>query len=391
MNLQPSKVTALPHVFSQAFDFYLLEASKRKVSDIHLAPRHTGGEIRFRVSGHLQCFRAIENHFEWEDLLKEVKRRAGLAFQKGFAQDSRFSEATTKSDYRISLVPVQIGNREAEQIVIRILPQDAVFSLDKLGLPPAALDALNFALSANQGLIVVTGPTGSGKTVTLMSALCAIEREKYSVLTLEDPVEYTLPGITQVQVSDKLTFAQGLRAFLRQDPDYILVGETRDIETAGALIQAANTGHVVLTTLHTNSAAEAFTRLAALGVDENLARENATFVCAQRLIPKLCAQCKEFDADGARKLKAVMPEVFEWTDSEKSSAENEAEFPLKTKGCEACNGTGISGRELLFEFIAPVKNAAGKRELVSSPTLKQSSINLVRKGVIHASEALALL
>ena len=387
MSLQSLKLGAPPHVFSQAVDFYLFEASKQRVSDIHLAPRHMGGEVRFRVSGHLQCFRTIENHLEWEDLLKEIKRRAGLAFQKGFAQDSRFSDARTRSDYRVSLVPVQIGNREAEQIVIRILPQDAVFALEKLGLPPAALEALHFALSANQGLIIVTGPTGSGKTVTLMSALCAIERDKYSVLTLEDPVEYTLPGITQVQVSDKLTFAQGLRAFLRQDPDYILVGETRDSETATALIQAANTGHVVLTTLHTNSAAEAFTRLSALGVDENLARENASFVCAQRLIPRLCAHCLEYDEEGARKLQTLLPEIFESQSSEHTSIK----FPLKTKGCSACNGTGFSGRELLFEFIAPFKNAAGKRELVSSPTLKQSSISLVRKGVINASEALALL
>ena len=370
------------HAFSEAIDFYLHKARDMKVSDIHFAPRGAGGDVRFRVSGHLQEFRTIENDHEWDDLLKEVKRRAGLEFQKGFAQDRRFSQASTASDYRVSLVPVQVGDREAEQIVIRILPRDAVFSLEKLGLPLPALEALQLALSANQGLIVVTGPTGSGKTVTLMSALCAIEREKYSVLTLEDPVEYALSGITQVQVSDKITFAQGLRAFLRQDPDYILVGETRDRETASALIQAANTGHVVLTTLHTNSALDVFSRLASLGVEEELVRANATFLCAQRLVPRLCMECAAPDFESLPLLEKLFPEEFSSLNTE---------YPNHSVGCAKCAGTGIDGRELLFEFVAPMRTATGKRELVSSDSLKTSAIRLVKKGRIHAQELIALV
>lgn len=372
------------HVFAQAFGYYLTKAKELKVSDVHFSPRPTGGEVRFRISGHLQTFRRIEDNLEWDDLLKEVKRRSGLVFQKGFAQDSRFSESATSSDYRVSLVPVQMGSRESEQIVIRILPRESQFSLEHLGLPDEAVHALSFALAANQGLIVVTGPTGSGKTVTLMSALCAIDRDRYSVMTLEDPVEYCLPKITQVQVSEKLTFAQGLRAFLRQDPDYILVGETRDKETASAVVQAANTGHIVLTTLHTNSAADAFCRFAQLGVDEALVRENATFVCAQRLIPKLCEHCKVFDEEGRRKLNIFVPEVFKNTKIEN-------EFPLRAKGCPSCSGSGVSGRQLVFEFLVPKRNEFGQRELASSPTLKQSAIELVQKGVIHADELIALL
>ena len=372
------------HVFAQAFGYYLTKAKELKVSDINFSPRVAGGDVRFRISGHLQTFRVIEDNFEWDDLLKEVKRRSGLAFQKGFAQDSRFSESATASDYRVSLVPVHLGARESEQIVIRILPRENQFSLEQLGLPDDAVRSLSLALASNHGLIVVTGPTGSGKTVTLMSALCAIERDKYSVITLEDPVEYCLSKITQVQVSEKLTFAQGLRAFLRQDPDYILVGETRDTETASAVVQAANTGHVVLTTLHTNSAADAFCRFAQLGVDENLVRENATFVCAQRLIPKLCPHCKEFDEEGLRKLKLFVPEIFERTSLE-------SEYPLHGKGCSRCAGSGIIGRQLVFEFIVPKRDQFGKRQLISSPTLKQSAIELVQKGVIHADELIALL
>ena len=370
------------HTFTEAVDFLLREAKRQGVSDIHFAPRShgdcAGGQARFRISGVLQTFREFKNLGEWDDLLKEIKRRAGLSFQTGFAQDRRFSDSQTQSDYRVSLVPVQVGDREAEQIVLRVLPRDALFSLDKLGLAFDALAALHDALNANQGLIVVTGPTGSGKTVTLMSALYAIDREKYNVMTLEDPVEYALLGITQVQVSDNLSFAQGLRSFLRQDPDYILVGETRDPETASALIQAANTGHVVLTTLHTNSAADAFTRLKALGVNEDLARENATFVCAQRLVPRLCPQCKVFDFDASAKLKKLFPEEF--TDEIFNAAQKD--FPLSAPGCVACAGTGVSGRELLFEFIAPQRNAAG---------LKSAAISLLKKGVLNAQEVFALV
>lgn len=380
-----------PHVFSQALDFYLAQARECFASDIHFAPRMAGGEVRFRVSGLLQTFRSIETALEWDDLLRELKRRAGLIFQKGIAQDSRFSDLVTASDYRVSLVPVQLGSREAEQIVIRILPREAVFSLHRLGLPPSALEAMNLALMANQGLIIVTGPTGSGKTVTLMSALCAIERDKYSVLTLEEPVEYTLPGITQVQVSEKLSFAQGLRAFLRQDPDYILVGETRDRETAQALIQAASTGHVVLTTLHTNSAQEAFVRLGSLGVDEDLARDNATFVCAQRLVPKLCSQCSVFDEEGLRRLLALMPAESAQPPSEATQTSFEDHGPKKALGCHACHGTGVEGRHLLFEFMAPARTTSGKRQLVSSPSLQHAALGLVKKGVLHANELVALL
>jgi general secretion pathway protein E len=377
-------VVKTSHVFSQAFAFYLTKANEMKASDIHFCPRLSGGEVRFRVSGHLRSVQCIEDHLEWEDLLKEVKRRSGLAFQKGFAQDSRFSETALSADYRVSLVPVQTGSRESEQIVIRILPRESHFSIEKLGLPDDATSALKLALAANQGLIVVTGPTGSGKTVTLMSALCAIECDKYSVLTLEDPVEYCLPGITQVQVSEKLSFAQGLRAFLRQDPDYILVGETRDPETATAVVQAANTGHVVLTTLHTNSAADAVTRFSQLGVEEFLVRENASFICAQRLIPRLCDGCKEFDEEGRRKLTVLMPEIFE-------VGEIGNDFPLHALGCVNCSGSGISGRQLVFEYIAPRRNLTGQKELISSPTLKQSAITLVQKGKIHADELIAML
>ena len=280
-------------------------------------------------------------------------------------------------DYRVSLIPVRLGDREAEQIVLRTLPQDASYNLDTLAIPGDAKDALRRALSSDQGLIILTGPTGSGKTSTLMSALMAVDRERYSVLTLEDPVEYALPGVTQTQVTQKLTFAEGLRAFLRQDPDYILVGETRDRETAGALLQAANTGHGVLTTLHTNSAADAVTRLESLGVDPVLAREAVTFASAQRLVPKLCAACAAPDPAGQQLVEAVF--------GLRLSA-----CARRSTGCVKCNGTGVAGRSMLFEYLAPTRDAHGTRVLTQVSSLREQALHLFDQGVLDASELLAL-
>ena len=372
--------TTITHAFRDAVAFLLLAAKERHASDIHLVPRDRegGGDVRFRIFGHLVTFKTYASPSHWDDLVKEVKRRASLSFERGVAQDARFSDALTRCDYRVSLIPVRVGERQAEQIVLRILPQDATYSLDALTIPFAAKEALRRALALDQGLIILTGPTGSGKTSTLMSALMAVDRARYSVLTLEDPVEYVLEGVTQVQVTAKLTFAEGLRAFLRQDPDYILVGETRDRETAHAVIQAANTGHVVLTTLHTNSAAAAFARLGALGVDDALARETAVFVSAQRLVPRLCAACAEPDP-------GCLPLI------ERMFGAREAEIrPCQSKGCAACNGTGVSGRSLLFEFMAPAQSDLGARELRQVSSLREQALFLFEKGDLHASELMAL-
>ena len=378
--------TPLTHSFMHVFSFVLARAAHLNASDIHFAPRGTGGEVRLRVSGSLLVLQRFDDALQWNDLIKVAKTRAGFSFTTGIAQDSRFSDLVTNCDYRASIVPVQIGDRACEQIVLRALPRNAHFELGKLGLPASAVSALRDALNANSGLIVVTGPTGSGKTVTLMATLLEIALDKYSVLTLEDPVEYALPGITQVQISEKLSFAQGLRAFLRQDPDYILVGETRDSETAKALLQAASTGHVVLTTLHTNSAAEVFTRLSGLGVEEDLVRANASFICAQRLVPKLCPHCSE-DA-----LESV--ELVSRYFAHEISAEKRGELiPKRSFGCTVCNQTGVLGRVLLFEFISKSAEQSSSshqnKVLVQHSSLKNEAFKSLSKGEINALEATA--
>lgn len=369
------------HAFEAALDDLLRLVRTRKASDVHFEPRgeHGGGEIRLRVAGRLSVVRTFADPLQWDDLLKEVKRRARLAFHKGTAQDGRFTHLATNTDFRVSLIPTVIGGREAERIVLRAIPRDGTRTLESLGLPPPAVTALKAALGKNAGLVIVTGPTGSGKSVTLAGALGAIDRDTYSVLTLEDPVEMAIPGVSQSQTSERFSFAHGLRAFLRQDPDYILVGETRDGETAKILLQAANTGHVVLTTLHTNSAAEAFGRLAALGADETLARECATFVCAQRLASKLCPHCteEETDLDLRARLHVGFPEL-------------EAGFvPRRARGCDHCHGTGLSGRVLLFEFIAPVRGEDGRTQLTPFGSLRSDALRALKEGLIDAGEALS--
>jgi len=375
-----SNKATITHAFRDAVTFLLRAAKERQASDIHLVPRgrNGGGDVRLRVFGHLVTLKSFEVPSHWDDLIKEMKRRAGFTFDRGLAQDARFSDAQTRCDYRASLIPVRVGDREADQIVLRILPQDATYSLDTLVIPLAAKDALKRALDGDQGLIILTGPTGSGKTSTLMSALLAVDRARYSVLTLEDPVEYVLEGVTQTQVTSKLSFAEGLRAFLRQDPDYILVGETRDKETAQAVLQAANTGHIVLTTLHTNSAADAFSRLAALGVDETLAREASVFVSAQRLVPRLCMACAQPDPDALPQVeRAFGPRSLGIT-------------PRRSPGCAACNGTGVGGRSLLFEFMAPTRGDNNVRSLQQVSSLREQALHLFEKGDLHVSDLMAL-
>jgi len=373
----PLNLATKKHAFEAAVEDLLSLAKERKASDLHFEPRgeNGGGEVRFRLSGRLVTLRTFENPTHWDDVLKELKRRAGLAFKTGFAQDARFTSETMASDYRVSLIPVCLGVRDAERIVLRVIPRSTTFSLETLGLPQSAVDAFRAALARDKGLVIVTGPTGSGKSVTLASGIREIDREANSVLTLEDPVESLIAGVAQAQVTATFTFADGLRAFLRQDPDYILVGETRDSETAKILLQAADTGHVVLTTLHTNSAREAFRRLAALGVDEELARECVTFVCAQRLPSRLCAHCTEEDVEHAALARRTFPELpltF---------------IPMRSRGCSLCHGTGLSGRVLLFEYIAPVRNSAGKTELVAFGSLRESARSALEKGEIDALEA----
>ena len=264
-------------------------------SDIHISPAKDGAEIKFRVHGEMQPPWKVVAQRHKCGLLADAKRLFGLDI--GIArktQDGRKSFDEKKLDLRASLLPTLYG----EKIVLRLLAQGKSFSLDKLGIENDAFQAIERATQFESGLILVSGPTGSGKTHTLYSILASINREKKNILTLENPVEYTLAGISQVDISKELSFADGLRAALRQDPDVILVGEVRDVETADLCIKASSTGHLVLSTIHANGAMEAVNRLVKLGIDEKIVVENLRLSVAQRLAKILCQNCKISTEDG---------------------------------------------------------------------------------------------
>ena len=270
------------------------EAVRARASDIHVEPQVDGLRVRYRIDGLLRDIMRVPRHSA-AALVSRLKIVSGLDIaERRLPQDGR-TRLTVDGivvDARVSTLPSVHG----EKVVIRLLASgDTIPSVAQLGLDESQLDALLTGTLAPQGLVLITGPTGSGKTHTLYSVLSHVTTPDKNVVTLEDPVEIQLPGITQVQTNERagLTFSNGLRSILRQDPDVVLVGEVRDGETAGLALQASMTGHLVLTTLHTNDAVSALTRLVDMGVEPFLIASSLTLVVAQRLVRRPCADCAE--------------------------------------------------------------------------------------------------
>jgi len=313
-------------------------AVKNRASDIHIEPEENILRVRLRIDGVLHTFTEVAKNMH-PAIISRIKILARLNIaDKLRPQDGQFQMTidSKKVDFRVSTFPTFWG----ECAVLRLLDRSSVLiGLGELGFSPENLIKFNALIKKPYGIILVTGPTGSGKTTTLYSALEAIRSEEKNIITLEDPVEYTLPLIRQVQINPKqgLTFATGLRAVLRQDPDVIMVGEIRDLETAEIAVQAALTGHLVFSTLHTNNAATAVTRLVDIGVEPYLIASSLIGVLAQRLVRKICPACKE-----GYKPK---PEILKYLGLE----ENIELF--KGKGCEECNNTGYKGRTGIFELL----------------------------------------
>ena len=317
----------------------LSEAIREDASDIHLETFDHILAVRFRIDGVLREIvrpkRALAPL-----LVSRLKVMAKLDIaEKRVPQDGRISlrVAGREVDVRVSTLPTASG----ERVVLRLLDKQAGrLELEKLGMAPDALEALKGVVRRPHGIVLVTGPTGSGKTTTLYAALSTLDTQSANVMTVEDPIEYHLPGIGQTQVNSKaqMTFARGLRAILRQDPDVVMVGEIRDLETAEIAIQAALTGHLVLSTLHTNSALGAIARLRDLGVESYLLSSSLSAVLAQRLVRRLCGHCKVAAPADARTrtllgLGEDTPMVFD------------------AVGCDACGGTGYRGRTGIYELV----------------------------------------
>jgi general secretion pathway protein E len=320
------------------------KAVESRASDIHIEPFRSQLTVRLRVDGTLRQIPTPPGAVP-QALISRIKILAGLNIaERRLPQDgaARLRLARSDLDIRVAIMPTQYG----ESAVIRLLPRDrGVLSIDKLGCSPPDEGALQRLLRLPHGMIVVTGPTGSGKTTTLAALLSILNEPTRKILTIEDPVEYEIAGINQSQVKPAigLTFAAALRAFVRQDPDVIMVGEVRDAETAHIAIHAALTGHLVLTTLHTENAAAAVPRLIDLGVEGFLLRSTLRAVIAQRLVRQLCDRCK-----AQRRLSAA-----EITADPRLSALGLAvgDTVHDRAGCERCGGTGYRGRIGVFEIL----------------------------------------
>ncbi len=344
----------------------LSKAVEMGASDIHLEPYEKDFRIRYRVDGKLNEFMKLSKNIA-PPLTSRFKIMAKLNIaEKRLPQDGRIRirSGGKDIDLRVSTLPTVFG----EKTVMRILDRSSVrVNLEELGFESADLNKYLKAIGAPYGMILVTGPTGSGKTTTLYASLNKINTQDINIMTAEDPVEYNIEGINQVQIKEEigLTFAEALRSFLRQDPDVIMVGEIRDTETAEIAIRSALTGHLVFSTLHTNDAPSAIMRLADMGIERYLIASSLVLVLAQRLVRKICPFCKE-------EIK-VPPIALEEVGFSKEDARSVKIY--KGKGCDKCNNTGYKGRIALYE-VMPISNTL--REMI----LSEASVSALREQAI---------
>ena len=326
----------------------LFDAVKAGASDVHIQPYEDRVIVRQRIDGVLFDSFEIPKAVQ-EEVLTRVKVLGKMNIaEKRLPQDGR---ATVQlGDRTVDLRIASLPTSHNERIVIRLLDKSArLYTLGELGMPPHYLDIFRDLINRDHGMILVTGPTGSGKSTTLYGALQEINSHDLNVLTLEDPIEYQLDGISQTQINEKkgMTFASGMRSVLRQDPDIIMVGEIRDGETAVMAIQASLTGHLVFSTLHTNDAASAVTRLLDLKIEPYLVSSSLVASLAQRLVRKLCDHCKEPDANRSTRLPPPPPSLLD----DQGITMSDLGGVYRPVGCEHCRGTGFRGRVGLFELL----------------------------------------
>ncbi|HEV7737382.1 MAG TPA: type II secretion system ATPase GspE [Chlamydiales bacterium] len=356
----------------------LLEAIQQKSSDIHFEPSQESLSIRYRIDGVLHQRHNPSRGLEAQ-LCTRIKVMAKMDIaEHRLPQDGRIKlhHGGREIDFRVSTLPTVHG----ERIVLRILDKgNVVLGLDQIGMDDQSLQGLRKLIQMPEGIVLVTGPTGSGKTTTLYSAISEIHSSEMNIMTIEDPVEYKLPGISQMNVNPRieLDFAKGLRSILRQDPDVIMIGEIRDRETAEIAIQASLTGHLVLSTLHTNDAPSALTRLADMGIEPYLLASSILGVLAQRLVRRICPDCKISYVPSAEELKEL-----------NLGEENLKKYRLhKGAGCTHCFGSGFRGRLGVYELM-PVTSRIKAQVLKSQDSealrkvaLEQEMLGLFGRGV----------
>lgn len=370
----------------------IIEAIQQGASDIHFEPFEESLRVRYRIDGVLQSRHSPAQEFQAQ-LMSRIKVMSKMDIaEHRLPQDGRIKlkMGRREIDFRVSTVPVAGG----ERIVLRILDKgNVILGLDKIGMLPTVYEEFRSLIELPEGIVLVTGPTGSGKTTTLYSAICELYNEETNIMTIEDPIEYNLKGIAQIGVQPKikLDFATGLRHILRQDPDIIMIGEIRDVETAEIAIQSSLTGHLVLSTLHTNDAPSAVTRLVDMGIEPYLLSSSLVGVVAQRLVRRICPDCKQPYQPSDRELQSMNLDRKDLPQG----------VVYKGEGCSSCFGSGYKGRHGLYELM--VVNNAIKKQIVKSPdaveirrigldsgmsTLLDHGAELVRKGITTVAEVL---
>lgn len=368
----------------------ILEALKKRASDIHVEPQEFDLRIRYRIDGELaDAFRIPKSN--QNAIIARLKIISGLdTTETRLPQDGRFKikSADKEVDFRVSSLPTSFG----QKMVLRILDKSSLsLGLQRLGFSSRAMSAFNEIIHKPYGMILVTGPTGSGKSTTLYSVLSQLNTPEKNIITIEDPVEYQLAGISQIQVNSEISldFASGLRSILRQSPDVILIGEIRDGETADIAVKAALTGHLVMSTLHTNNASQVITRLVDMGLEPFLVASSLIMSSAQRLIRLICAHCKEPDNDVSRpilKSLGLSPDIA----------------LFRGRGCRLCGNTGFYGRNALLEILMiddiikemVVKGSSARQiedyavSKLGMKTLRQEAIDKAKEGLTTLAEVI---
>lgn len=350
------------------------QAINGRATDVHLEVFRNDLALRYRIDGILYDTPVSDNiKYLYPAIISRIKVMAGLDIvERRLPQDGRAKVKIADKEYelRVSVIPTLYG----ENIVIRILPTTMLFDIANLGVSKDDLETLGKLILKPHGIIFVAGPTGSGKTTTLYACLSKLNTRSRKILTIEDPVEYELKGVSQTQINPKIgvTFAQCLRSMLRHDPDIMMVGEVRDFETAEITIQTALTGHLVFSTLHTNDAASGITRLIDIGIEPYLIASSVEAFIAQRLVRIICDKCKAED-------RGQMPEVRAQIENDLKDEIREKKLEIKIykgKGCKACNNTGYMGRTGIYEFLLPNDEI---RKLI----LQKTSSDIIKKKAVE--------
>ncbi|MCD6522079.1 type II/IV secretion system protein [Candidatus Calescamantes bacterium] len=359
----------------------LYEALKMRATDVHIEPEESRVRVRYRIDGVLHEISSPPLHY-LPAIISRIKVMANLNIaEHRLPQDGRFKIKYNgeEVDVRVSIIPTIWG----ERVVLRLLMRSRLLALEELGMDEETFCIMENLLKLPHGIILVTGPTGSGKTTTLYASLMRINTPERNIITIEDPVEYQIPGIAQIQVKPSigLTFAEGLRSVLRHDPDIILVGEMRDRETAEIAIRASLTGHLVFSTLHTNDSASAITRLLDIGIEPYLVSSSVRAIIAQRLVRKICPECRReelVDKEEWKKLTNVAPPEKIW----------------KGEGCEKCLGTGYFGRTGIYEVlvidenIRKMINERVEAHLIKKEARKKGMKTLIDDGMIKVKKGI---